>query len=94
MSRSDTVKPYKKECDYSYAQGAYCTIEMIRSKAQYARGVYVRSGCADRDRLKDMCGQFRIPLEENDRIFQRIGGDSTPYPFIVIRSFSNSSKLQ
>ncbi len=68
----EPLKPYKKAFDYSYTLGAFPTIELIKSRPEKVREVYVHSTFTDTEALKQLCVQHKIPLRTNDKVIARL----------------------
>lgn len=68
----EPLKPYKKNFDYSYTLGAFPTIEMMKSRPEIVREVYIHTSYTDKDNLKLLCDDRRIPVLTNDKLFHKI----------------------
>ncbi len=68
----EQLKPYKKNYDYSYTLGAFPTIEMIKSHPEIVREVYIHTSFTDKDNLKLLCEDKKIPVFTNDKLFHKI----------------------
>lgn len=71
-NKSIVIKSYKKDFEYSYTLGAFPTIEMIKSKPEYVKAVYVHSTFKERAMLSQLCDNNGIPLIESDKIVERL----------------------
>lgn len=68
----EAVKVYKKNYDYSYTLGAFPTIEMMKSRPDIVRAVYIHTEFTDRDNIILLCKEKRIPALTNDKLFSKI----------------------
>lgn len=68
----EQLKPYKKNYTYSYTLGAFPTIEMIKSRPETVREVYIHTSFTDKDNLILLCKDKKIPVLTNDKIFHKI----------------------
>ena len=68
----EPIKPYKKSFDYSYTLGAFPTIELIKSRPELVRGVYLHSTFTDREQLTKLCIANHIPVLEGDKTIARV----------------------
>ncbi|MCL2773753.1 MAG: TrmH family RNA methyltransferase [Oscillospiraceae bacterium] len=65
------LKTYKKgeEFDYSYALGASPTIELLKNRPEDCFQVIFSPSYDDKDdKIKKLCGKYKIPCEENQKI--------------------------
>jgi RNA methyltransferase, TrmH family len=67
-------KPYKKDFEFSYAFGAFPTIELIKSQPQKVVKVLVSSAYREEgaETLTALCNAEGVELEYNDHIVNRI----------------------
>ncbi|MDD5934759.1 MAG: TrmH family RNA methyltransferase [Clostridiales bacterium] len=68
----EPIKPYKKNFDYSYTLGAFPTIELIKSRPEQVKGVYIHSTFTDRENLEHLCNENRIPVLQGDKTIARV----------------------
>ena len=68
----EPIKPYKKSFEYSYTLGAFPTIELIKSRPEQVKGVYLHSTFTDRDQLTNLCKENHIPVLEGDKTIARV----------------------
>ncbi len=68
----EQIKPYKKGADYSYTLGAFPTIELINSRPEYVKAVYIHSTFTDQDNLMKLCREEKIPALTNDKLIHKI----------------------
>lgn len=63
------VKHYRKEDPNSYALGMTLTIELLKTRPQSVRCVYVHSLCKDVAPFAPICEQYHIPVVQSDKPF-------------------------
>lgn len=68
----EQIKPYKKSFEYSYTLGAFPTIELILSRPEVVKGVYIHSTFTDRAHLEELCKKNRIPILTSDKTIARV----------------------
>ena len=66
------LKPYKRNFEYSYTLGAFTTIEMINTRPEIVKAVYVHSKYSDRASIEDLCNSKSIAIVYDDKLFNRI----------------------
>ena len=79
------IKPYKKEFGYSYALGAFPTIELIKKRPELAEGVFIHSGYTDREYAEGLCRERGIPVWNNDKAISRLSDKENVYVIGVFR---------
>lgn len=84
-----TLKPYKKEYDYSYTLGAYATIEMIQTRPKLARAVSIHSSYSDKAAIEKLCRRNHIPLLYDDKIFSRLSQKENCYILGVFNKYAD-----
>jgi len=63
------LKPYKKDSEYSYALGASPAIELLQNKPNDCFKVIFSPSYTDKgDKIKNLCGKYKIEIEENQKI--------------------------
>lgn len=77
--KDKTLKPYKKENDYSYASGAYATIELLKANPGIVRAVYIHTQYTGQKDIGRMCEDKNIPVFYGDRAFERINRKENSY---------------
>lgn len=68
----EPIKPYKKEFSYSYTLGAFPTIELIKTRPELVKGVYIHSSYTDRSALETLLKENKIPVLEGDKAIARV----------------------
>jgi len=80
------IKIYKNDFDYSYVIGASPTIELLKTKPEIVRGVFVHSKFHD----KQLIESFKIPVLYDDKTFERLGVNDNSYVIGVFDKFANA----
>ncbi len=83
----EAIKPYKKGCGYSYALGAFPTIELLKKKPEKAIGVYIHSTYTDREFVERLCEENGIAVWENDKAIARLSDKENVYVIGVFETF-------
>ena len=81
-------KAYKKGCDYSYTLGAFPTMELIKSRPQDVRCVYVHSKYDGSLDIDSVCKEKGIEVRYSDKAINRI---STKENCMIIGIFNKFS---
>lgn len=84
----EPIKQYKKSFDYSYTLGAFPTIEMIKSRPEIVRGVYIHSTFTDREHLETLCKQNHIPVLQGDKTIAKVSDKENVFVVGVFEKFS------
>lgn len=86
----EPIKPYKKGCDYSYALGAFPTIELIQKRPQDVLGVYIHSTFTDRDHVESLCKTAGIPVWSGDKTIARLSDKENVFVIGVFRKYESN----
>lgn len=84
----ESIKPYKKNFDYSYTLGAFPTIEMINAKGEEVLGVYIHSSYTDTKKLTTLCEEKNIPVFYQDKVFSRISEKENCFVIGVFKKYT------
>ena len=90
MDASVTVKPYKKEFDYSYALGAFPTVELIKKRPEQVTEVLLHSTFTDRELIMSLCREHNIPVLENDKTIARLSDKENVFVIGVFRKYEDT----
>ncbi|WP_058303098.1 TrmH family RNA methyltransferase [Gorillibacterium timonense] len=88
-NKTNGIKPYQKEFDYSYALGAYATIELLQVRPDIVRSVLLHSKCTDRARVVDLCRINGIPIVYDDNRIARISPKENCYVIGVFSKYED-----
>ena len=84
----NTIKPYKKDLDISFTSGAYVTFELLDSRPERLKMVFIHSSFTDPAGLSDKCGSYGVPIVSDDRIFSRMNQKGNSYVLGVFQKYS------
>ncbi len=90
MDASVAVKPYKKEFDYSYALGAFPTVELIKKRPEQVTEVLLHSTFTDRELIMSLCREHNIPVLENDKTIARLSDKENVFVIGVFRKYEDT----
>jgi len=90
LDASTTVKPYKKEFDYSYALGAFPTVELIKKRPEQVTEVLLHSTFTDRELILSLCREHNIPVVENDKTIARLSDKENVFVIGVFRKYEDA----
>ena len=90
MEALTAVKPYKKEFDYSYALGAFPTVELIKKRPDRVTEVFIHSSFTDRDMIEALCKENGIPVRENDKTIARLSDKENVFVIGVFRKYEDT----
>ena len=83
----EPLKPYKKSFEHSYTLGAFPTIELIKSKPEVVKSVYIHSTYTDKETVLELCKKEEIPVVTNDKVFNRISDKENCFVIGVFDKF-------
>ncbi|MBO7650846.1 MAG: TrmH family RNA methyltransferase [Lachnospiraceae bacterium] len=84
------MKPYKKEFDYSYALGAFPTVELIKKRPEQVTEVLLHSTFTDRELIMSLCREHNIPVLENDKTIARLSDKENVFVIGVFRKYEDT----
>lgn len=92
MLSEKELKRYTKKSGYSYAFGSFPTFELLRNRPDTAERILIHSAISPdiRHKLEALCGTYRIPLTENDRILEKMREKDSCLAAGVFRKFEGS----
>ena len=83
METAVTIKPYKKEFEYSYA---FPTIELLKKAPKTVIGVYIHSSFTDREHVESLCAAHGIPVWNQDKMIAKLSDKENVFVIGVFRS--------
>lgn len=86
------LKPYKKDCDYSYTSGAYATIELLKAAPTHVMEVHIHSRYHDPTPVERLCKNIDVPIVHGDKGFQRINEKENSYVLGVFSKYDAPMK--
>lgn len=88
-----TIKPYKKEYDYSYTLGVFLTIELLENKPEQVQCV-VLSSLAHKntgvDKIENICAARNISCYINDKVLTRISPKENCYAAGIFNKYESA----
>lgn len=82
-----SIKAYTKEGDYSYTLGAFPTFELLAARPQIVRRVLASSDFTDSEKLKNLCQEYQVPFEVNDRLVAKLSNKENCYAIGVFSKY-------
>lgn len=83
------VKPYKKDAEYSYALGAFPTIELLKTRPEQVLEVYVHSTFPDIKTILELADPYHIPVTRQDKLIQRLSDKENCFVIGVFRKYKD-----
>ncbi len=93
MSSKNEIKPYKKTADYSYTLGAFPTIELLKSRPEIVRVVYVHSTFTVPEVLVEICSTHRIRVVTADRVIERLSDKENVFVIGVFDKYEDHIQM-
>jgi len=87
---NNRLKRYRKDYEYSYSNGVYSTIELLKSRSEHVLKVLLSSsGCNNKGitRIKELCNNYDVPVEVNDKVINRISLSSNHLSIGVFKKY-------
>ena len=82
----EKLKTYKKDSEYSYALGASPTIELLENKLEDCLLViFSPSYSGKENKIENLCGKYKIPVEENQKIINILSPKENCYVIAVFK---------
>ena len=84
------LKVYRKDLDYSYALGAFPTIELINSKSDLVLKVLIHSSFDNKDVIDEI--KKKIPLDKisyNDKLIEKLSDKGNVYVIGVFKKYKD-----
>lgn len=83
----EPIKPYKKDFDYSYALGAFPTMELLNKCSEQALCVYVHTSFTETETVQAKCRELSIPVLPGDKVIARVSDKENVFVVGVFRKF-------
>ena len=91
-NQEQQMKAYKKDADYSYTLGAFPTYELIKSRPDQVRKVLVDTSFTDQEHLKNLCREYQIPLEYNNKLITKLSDKENCYVAGIFEKYSSTMR--
>jgi rRNA methylases len=85
-----SLQGYDAALDYSYAPGLFPAMECLLKRPEKVRRVLVHSKAQDLGKLKAICAEKHIRVEEADRALARISGKDNCFAAAVFEKFQGA----
>ena len=85
----EPLKPYKKGFDYSYTLGAFPTYELIKTKPEFVRAVYIHTSYTDKENVLKICRDKNIKVLTDDKLFHKISDKENCFVIGVLNKFES-----
>ncbi len=92
MTNIEKLKPYKKDSDYTYALGAFPTLELLTHKSNTVLKVLISSKATTNEgvqKIKALCQRLNIKIEVADAIITKLAGKENCYAVGVFRKYES-----
>ena len=86
----DIILPYKKEHEASYAPGAFATMELLHTRPEILRKVYIRPSFHEKDSLLAECDRLHIPTLCGEEAFRRVRQKDNEYVIGVFGKYEDA----
>ena len=86
----EAMKPYKKDFSYSYALGAFPTVELLRARPDAVHGVYIHSTFEDTSGIRELCAELGVQVYEGDRAIARVSPKENVYVVGVFGKYEDA----
>ncbi len=90
MTNTIKLKSYKKEFEYSYASGAYATIELLKTRPELLDCVYIHSDYRDTDGITALCKAKQVPCVQSDKAFSSVNQKENSLVLGVFRKYEST----
>lgn len=88
----EQMKLYKKSAEYSYTLGAFPTIELIKSKGNIVKEVYLHSSFHDSSLILELCKKYGISVSINDKLVQKLSDKENCFVIGVFNKYEEMLK--
>lgn len=92
MGEKGSIKPYKKGEDYSYTLGAFPTIELLKTRPEIVRRIYVHSSFTPPEILVEICAKRGINIVTADRIIEKLSDKENIYVIGLFEKYEDTLK--
>lgn len=87
MKQTQMLKPYKRSMAEAYAPGAYVTRELILSRPEAVRAVYIHPRCDFPGETEALCRMRGIPVRTGDKYFSLVNRKENTYVLAVFEKY-------
>lgn len=86
------IKTYKKEAEYTYALGAFPTIELLKTRPEEVLEIYVHSTFPDISTIEKLAKPYGIPVLLKDKIIHKLSDKENCFVVGIVKKYQD--KLQ
>lgn len=86
------IKSYKKEAEYSYALGAFPTIELLKTRPEEVLEVYVHSTFTDVKTIEELTKPYGIPVLCQDKMIHKLSDKENCFVIGVLKKYHDVLK--
>lgn len=84
------TKPYKKDAEYSYALGAFPTIELLKTRPEQVIEVYVHSSFPDMETIITLAAPYHIPVTRQDKLIHKLSEKENCFVIGVFKKYADT----
>ena len=84
------MEVYRKDSEYSYTLGMSISIELLENRPEIVQAVYYSSHIHKNEyyqKLLDLCHKYQIPLENDDKLIERLSVKENCYVIARFKKF-------
>ena len=86
----EIVKTYKKKFKYSYTSGAYATIELLNTRPELVKTVFIHSQYYEPEKIVQLCNKRRVKVEKDDAVFRYMDQKENSYVLGVFEKYASN----
>lgn len=83
------IKTYKKEAEYTYALGAFPTIELLKTRPEEVLEVYVHSTFPDIAAIKKLAEPYGIPVLLQDKVIHKLSDKENCFVVGIVKKYQD-----
>lgn len=83
------IKTYKKEAEYTYALGAFPTIELLKTRPEEVLEVYVHSTFPDVTTIEKLAKPYGIPVLLQDKVIHKLSDKENCFVVGIVKKYQD-----
>lgn len=83
------IKTYKKEAGYTYALGAFPTIELLKTRPEEVLEVYVHSTFPDITAIEKLAKPYGIPVLLQDKVIHKLSDKENCFVVGIVKKYQD-----
>lgn len=83
------IKTYKKEAGYTYALGAFPTIELLKTRPEEVLEVYVHSTFPDITTIEKLAKPYGIPVLLQDKVIHKLSDKENCFVVGIVKKYQD-----